>query len=361
MKDIKNIMLSHPGNILAKELEQQRMSRKELAVRTGFTEKHISTIIGGQRNISPSFAKKLEYALGVPLSEWLKFQNAYDEALLEYEEQNHISEEEFEILKPLKDILAYMNQISILPNGLGDVEKIVYLRRFLRISSLESVTKIPYNAAYRAQISNNATINPYVLYVWQYVCESLATKIETNQLLDKELLKDSLPDIKKIMFVKAASIYDQLVKIFAQCGIAFHIIKHFRGAPVQGFIKTMRDGRLMMALTLRQARADIFWFSLFHEIAHVFNGDANDRFVDFSSIKSESEAKADKMARDILIDNADYILFVKGDDFSESAIKSFAETQNVPPYIVVGRLQSDELIGWNQHTDMLIKYEWIKD
>ena len=38
------------------------MSRSELAARTGVTEKHISTVINGNKGISPAFAKKLAYA-----------------------------------------------------------------------------------------------------------------------------------------------------------------------------------------------------------------------------------------------------------------------------------------------------------
>lgn len=53
-------MLS-PGAILDMKLQDTGMSRKELAIRIGVTEKHISTVINGERWISPSFARKLGY------------------------------------------------------------------------------------------------------------------------------------------------------------------------------------------------------------------------------------------------------------------------------------------------------------
>ena len=65
----------------------------------------------------------------------------------------YVSSEELAILKPLKDILEYMNQFQLLPKTLSEPEKILELRKLLRISSLLVITKIPYNAAYRAQIS----------------------------------------------------------------------------------------------------------------------------------------------------------------------------------------------------------------
>ena len=60
----------HPGETLAEVLEDREMTQRELAVRTGMTEKHISTVIHGQKGISVAFARKLEYALGIEAVFW---------------------------------------------------------------------------------------------------------------------------------------------------------------------------------------------------------------------------------------------------------------------------------------------------
>lgn len=39
----------HPGETLAEVIEDREMTQRELAVRTGMTEKHISTVIHGQK------------------------------------------------------------------------------------------------------------------------------------------------------------------------------------------------------------------------------------------------------------------------------------------------------------------------
>ena len=83
-------LIIHPGDTLAEVIEDRDMSQRELAVRTGMTEKHISTVISGQKNISPAFAKKLEYALGIESSFWMNLQFNYDRELLAFEEVNNI-------------------------------------------------------------------------------------------------------------------------------------------------------------------------------------------------------------------------------------------------------------------------------
>ena len=361
LKDNAMQNLSHPGIYLVDELAKQNMSRKELSIRTGVTEKHISTVINGKKDISPSFAKKLEYALGFSASYWLSLQNEYDRALLDYEEEHQITKEEINILKPLSDISKYMNEIGMLNNGNNEAEQVMNLRKVLRVTSLLSIPEISYNAAYRAQISTNVHIDVYVLYAWQCVCEFLTKDIAVNKNLNKPILQKKLSLIKSLMFNEPNFIAEQLEKIFAECGIAFCIVKHFRGAPVQGFIKLTGDDHIILCITIRQARADIFWFTLFHEIAHILNDDMDIRFVDFSSVKSDIEARADKMARDILIDNKAYMNFVKQRDFSLENITNFANLQKVQPYIVIGRLQSDELIDWSCYTSSLVKYKWIEN
>ena len=46
-----NLETTHHGKYLADKLREQSISRKELAIRTGFSEKHVSTVIHGQKSI----------------------------------------------------------------------------------------------------------------------------------------------------------------------------------------------------------------------------------------------------------------------------------------------------------------------
>lgn len=84
----------HPGETLAEVLEDREMTQRELAVRTGMTEKHISTVIHGQKGISVAFARKLEYALGIEAAFWMNLQANYEREMLEFEELNNITEQE---------------------------------------------------------------------------------------------------------------------------------------------------------------------------------------------------------------------------------------------------------------------------
>ena len=74
--------------------------------------------------------------------------------------------------------------------------------------------------------------------------------------------------------------------------------------------------------------------------------------------KTNREIEADKFATNALINACDYQRFVKIGDFSISSIIRFAKTQNVMPYIVIGRLQKEERIPYNWFSEYKLRYKW---
>lgn len=344
----------HPGETLAEAIEDRSMTQRELAVRTGMTEKHISTVINGQKSISAAFARKLEYALGIEASFWMNLQANYDRELLEFEDVNNITEEELGVLKNLKDVVEAWTSFGWVDRDANPAAMVLDLRYIFGISNLLNIPKIAYSAAYRAQYKNNS-VDPYVLFAWQRMCELLTSNINVADEIDIEKLRIKIPEIKHVMFMKANQIQRRLTAIFSECGIAFRIVPNFTGAPVQGFIKRTEDGKMILCMTLRQKFADIFWFTLFHEIAHILNGDTNHEFIDFDSVEGCMEDRADTLAGDILLNPKEYKLFLDSEGYKRSiSIERFAESQNVREYIVLGRLMKEKIIPWKARP----RYDW---
>lgn len=353
--------IEHPGKILLSEINKLGMKQKELALRTGMSEKHISTVINGSKDISSSFARKLDIALGAENGTWAKHQADYDLYVTQLEEANGIIEEEILILKSMKDIVSFFLEKGIMHNHCGDSEKILQLRKVLCVNNLTVIPKITYNAAYRAQIKTSTNIDPYILFAWQRMCEIYTKNAIINNVFNAKKLLDYIPKIKQQMFESdAEKMLIKLKSIFAECGIAFEVVHHFRGAPVQGFIKQTDNGNVILCLTIRGKKADRFWFSLFHEIGHLVNGDLDTRFVDFDSVKSEMEDKADQFARDTLIDPTLYKRFIASNRYNNlTDIKRFSEYIGIPYWITIGRLHSDEWLNWSYFANEAPSFEWV--
>ena len=116
-------------------------------------------------------------------------------------------------------------------------------------------------------------------------------------------------------------------------------------------------------MTIRGSWADIFWFSLFHELGHIFNGDVTktSNFID-SGTDLDKEDAANRFASDHLLDSQCFKEFIESKGYqSIDSICKFAVSQNVRPYIVIGRLQKMKYLEYNQYTSYRTRYKWADD
>lgn len=350
----------HPGETIAEVMEEKNMSQKELAIRCGYSEKHISTVISGQKNISPDFAKKLEYALGIDAIFWINLQTNYDKELLEFEELNNITKEEISILSKFKDIFKEYKKHGFLDIDLSDVDEVIEARKVFNVSNLLQIPKLTHTGAYRINKSNN--IDDYVLYAWERLCELIDENNEQSEdiVFNMGLLKKSISDIKNIMFLDTDYIIPELHKVFAKCGISFYLMKSFSGAPVQGYIRKNSRNGLSLYMTIRGSYADIFWFSLFHEIAHIINGDIKNIYIDYNDTQDTIENRANECAANFLISKESYAKFVLENKYDLNSIFSLAKENNVKPYICLGRLMKDNHISWSKYNQYRERYKLLE-
>jgi HTH-type transcriptional regulator / antitoxin HigA len=354
MNGLSRDLIVHPGETLKELLEDREMSQRELALRTDVTEKHVSNIVNCQKPISVNFAKKLEYALGIDASFWINLQSNYDKELADIEEINGVSTDELDILKRLKSIVKYLKEIGLLEKETNPSILVINLRKVLKVSSLLRIPYITQAGYYRA--STSTEVDPYVIFTWLRMCDLINSSDQIDKELDIKELKKKLPSIKELMFEDVDNIQSKLKTYFAECGIRFSIVKHFKGAPVQGIIKKDDDGTLSLIMTVRYKFADIFWFTLFHEIGHIINDDIKEKLIDYDFTKNDIEVRANEFAKNALIDSEKYKQFIKKGDFSLISINQFSCENEIPNYILIGRLQKDELLNYNQYSSEKIRY-----
>lgn len=354
---ISRELVIHPGETIADVLEDRGISQVELALRTGVTPAFVNNVIAGKKGISAKFAMGLEYALGVPKSFWLNLQANYEAELLEINEERTITEEERDIREDLKDIVKYLRQRGMMPARENKDDSILSLRKALQISNIANLKEMIPMGAFR--MAANTTINPNVLGAWIRLCQLVGDDRHIPARFDKKDTVNLVNEIKNIMCQKDSNLQKDLKDTMEKYGIDFSVAKNFRGAPVQGYIFLKNDGIYQMVLTIRGAFADIFWFSLFHEIGHIVNGDIRKgvKFIDDGSDYNK-ETAADLFASNMLLSSESYKVFVQKGDFSIEAIQCYAESQNVMPYIVIGRLQKERYLDYRVYSNYKLRYKW---
>lgn len=352
-------LIIHPGETLAEVLEERGITQVDLAAHTGVSPAHVSNVISGKKAISPKFAMALEYALGVPKSFWINLQANYEAELLEATEEFTITEDERNACRSLSEVITFLRKIRAIPDVQRVEDTILSLRKLLQISSIYNLGVLVPEGAFR--MSSKATVDPVVMGAWLRLCQITGETHRVDTRFSKDNVKALISEIKQIMITPHCDVQKELEKVMGRYGIAFSVIPNFKGAPVHGYISLKKDGSYQMTLTIRGSFADIFWFSLFHELGHIVNGDVSkcSRYIDTNEDKdARKEIAADSFASDALMDAESYCNFVRRADFSINAICRYAATQKVMPYIVIGRLQKDGHIPYSWYSDHKLRYKW---
>ena len=344
----RTIIATPPGWTIREQLETRKMTQKEFAVRMEMSQKHISQLINGEVRLMPEVANRLEAILGVPASFWNNLEAYYQERVIKAQEENDM-DTDIEIAKkvPYAEIVK-LGWIAATRNA---VEKVKNLRRYFEVARLKVLKKLGMpNIAYRKLVKNNNDDFDYVLATWVQKARLLARDIEVLPI-NLQKLSSYIQAIRQLTTEAPGNFCPALEKMLSECGIAIVFLPHLKGSFLHG--ASFIDGKkIILALTVRGSYADIFWFSLFHELGHILNG----HITKSEGLSDEDEKAADKFARDILIPSGEYENFVAENNFTLNSVKDFAAKIGIDSGIIVGRLQKDAKINFNQLNELKKSY-----
>ena len=134
------------------------------------------------------------------------------------------------------------------------------------------------------------------------------------------------------------------VEFLEKHGIAVVVEPHLKGTLLDGAALQDSDGTPIIGLTLRFDRLDNFWFTLLHEVAHLWKHvDVNETFLDNLDASSEDrrELEANRIAKEALIPR---IAWKRSDAYlnpSNQAIDQLSRELKVHPAIIAGRLRKE--------------------
>lgn len=347
----------HPGHIIARSLEREGMTQKSLGERTGLSEKHLSQIINGSASITVETALLLENALGGPASFWINLEKNYQETKARIERMS--------LLRNEVSLLSSFPYTELAKRGCVEQtsnreKKVENLWKFYAVNSLHSVKDIEPVAFRKRQ---NLKVKTEAIAAW-FRCGELESKKQDLPPYSEATLKQGLGSIKNLSLKSANEYSLQIREILKGSGVSLVYTPHFAGTGVSGAVRWLGDNPIMQ-LSLLGAYADMFWFNLFHEIGHLLLHGKKDKFIEFDdrslSVVQEKEREADNFASNTLINEKDYVEFVKRDDFSKTAIRNFANKIGIDSGIVAGRLCHDEHVGWRDVAELRPRLKFVQE
>ena len=344
MRESKSFIAVPPGATIRELLNDRGMSQKEFAARMDMSQKHVSRLVNGEVQLTIDTARKLELVLGVPASFWSKLEAHYRDQLAKVVEENEM-DEDIDISKkfPYREMMHH----GWIPTTRRPTERVRYLRQFFEVVRLSLVREglVPC-VAYRKKTAGEDV----ALWAWAQKARLEARKV-TVCPINIALLEEKIPSVRSMTLQDPEEFCPKLMSTLAECGIALVLLPHLPGTGVQG--ATFYDGRkIVCAMTVRGKDADRFWFSLFHELGHVICGHLSTS----QGTTDGQEREADCFARDHLIPADAIQPFECAGMFEEEDILAFASEVGIAPGIVVGRLQNDRKLRYDQLSWLKEKY-----
>lgn len=80
---MKQFKISHPGEIIARDLADMGVSGRRFALNIGVTPATVSRLLAGKTALTPALAIRIAAALGSTPEFWLRLQGDYDLRQLE--------------------------------------------------------------------------------------------------------------------------------------------------------------------------------------------------------------------------------------------------------------------------------------
>ena len=335
------IEMPDPITAIKFRMEQQGLRQKDLIPFIGSQSK-VSDVLNGKRELSKEMIRQLHKGLGIPYEVLMQKPDA------EYEEKKFDTRD-----FPFKDMVhkgyfqgysnvrqAYMVAERLL-DGLyavfeGDLPSLIYCRHG------------------KQEVDENA------LVAWQAHVLSL---IQGEKLpgFDPNQLDDSF--YSELLHLSAYESGVLLVKEHLNNkGIHFITAEHLPKTYLDGASFFAPDGAPVVGMTLRHDRLDNFWFTLFHELAHIklhLSQDARQVFFD-NTIKEgdedcdppEQEANAYTWQMMIPQDYWHAFVLPKIQELTRDDIFAIAQDLKINTAIVAGRIRY-QLNDYKRFSDLI--------
>ncbi len=337
-----------PGETIKENMIYLGVNQEEMAARLGITTKHLSNILNGNAPITYDTAIKLESVVGPSAEFWMELESNYQLNKIRLEKQDELSGDLL-ILKmiPYKE----MSELGWIESADDKTKRIEFLKSFFGVGNL-SLIRNTYQVAYRKHKQIN-TISDYALLAWLRKVELEGLNIETEKF-SKRKLKAAIPHFRELTLEHPASAFNKMQDMCLKCGVALVLVEYFPKTYVCGS-SIWRGGKSIVAVSDRGKRADIFWFSFFHELAHLLSTRRKESHICFEGHEDE----IDEVASNYLIPDNIYQKFLRDYNCeSREDILKFADKVGLAPYILIGRLLHDGYIEYKRFRDLIPSFDF---
>ena len=346
--------VSPPGDTLAETLEALGMTQAELATRLGRPRKTVNEIVKGKAAIEPETALQLESVLGVPAAFWLEREARYRESLARQTRKRSLAAG---ALWARRFPCAAMAKLGWVSGDTPRAERVAALLRFFGVASTDAWEALwsAREVAFRRSVRGSGRQG--AIAAWLRRGEVEAQSLECARF-DRDRFRAVLDTARLLTCEEPTVFQPRLTELFASAGVALIWVPELTGAPICGATRWLSDQKALVQLSLRYKSDDQLFFSLFHEAAHVLLHPKKAVFLEGTGHDTPEEGEANRFAADHLISPQDYATLL-AQPLTLDRIEDCARRIGIAPGIVVGRLQHDRRIRFDEGNGLKRRLQWV--
>lgn len=344
---------SPPGETVRVLATKKNLRSDDLARALGMPEEDLQQLFNGDLLITTARAKCLANVLGASARFWLAREAQYrsDLRALRHDDMQWVSS------LPLADMARY----GWLRAASSTSEKLQNALEFFNVSTVDEWRD--------AWVSGRAGLTAYrtspvfaaqsvAVAAWLRQGELAAEALSVGPW-SRERFEYLLPSLKILTRIaEPVEFIPKLQEQCATCGVAVVIVRAPRGCPASGATR-VKNGKAILQLSVRFLRDDSFWFTFFHEAAHLVLH-ADRLFLEWPGqreLDSVEEDEANKFAGQILIPPSQEAT-LRLLPLEYRSIMRYAKNLSISPGIVVGQLQHRGLVRQDRLNFLKKRYSW---
>jgi HTH-type transcriptional regulator / antitoxin HigA len=349
--------ISPPGAIVARILKGKNVDLDDFAFEIGLSAREARALIEGTVAIDDELASRLATVVGSTSSFWLRCEQSYREDIRR-NLADYVDDEVKAWLKhlPLKE-MAGLGWLRLHRDPVRQAEECF---RFFGVIGLDDWKQRQANLLSRVNFRTSLAYqsDPTSTSAWLRWAEDKADDMAC-ETWDREAFAAGLDSMRALSRNHHPERFvPRLREICAASGVALVIAPAPKGCRASGATKLIRRRKAMIVLSFRYYSDDHFWFTFFHEAAHLILHTDQELFLEEDGGDSDDrEKEADAFALDTLIppekQEAMYSLPQRYEYYMQ-----FARRIGIAPGVIAGQMQRLGYLPYERLNKLKRRFEW---
>ncbi len=340
-----------PGQTISELLDYRGWTQSEFAENLDESLSKVSNLISGQEEITSSLARKLSLVFGSTEDFWISREKQYRSSLVHLEKN----------IKWLKKFpIRHMQDQGLIPRKRSDFEKISACLEYFGVPSVSDWNDT-YEGSHRlAAYRKSPTFesDEAATIVWLRQGEVFASKNQT-EIWDAKKFMAALPEIRELTLIKSPKDFiPKLMELCASCGVSVVISPTPPKCRASGVSRFLSKQKAQIMLSVRYLSDDHFWFTFFHEAAHLLLHSESPIFIEGLDVNSDQEeGEANEYAAETLIP-IEFREELRQLPINYRSVIKFSKKVGISPGIVVGQMQHLGTCPRNRLNKLKVRYSW---